>query len=64
MSTKTDVKRILKRLQAKGFKVKRTKSSHVCVTTPQGPVFCSSTPSDHRAIQNILSMLKRKGVDL
>lgn len=58
-----EVKRLVKRLQAKGFQVTK-RSAHICVKTPQGPVFCSSTPSDHRAIKNIVTMLKRKGVAL
>lgn len=62
MGNKHEVARIVKRLQAKGYKVRKTKKSHICVTTPQGPVICSSTPSDKRAIKNIVTMLRRKGV--
>lgn len=62
MSSK-EIRQIVRRLKRKGFKVKMTKKSHVCVTTPQGPVFCASTPSDKRAMQNIVAMLKRKGVE-
>lgn len=63
MSSK-EVTQIMRQLKAKGFQVKITKKSHVCVKTPQGPVYCASTPSDKRAIKNIVAMLKRKGVKL
>jgi len=60
--TRKDVARIIKRLKSQGYKVRQTKKSHICVTTPQGPVICSSTPSDKRAIQNMVTMFRRKGV--
>lgn len=62
---KRDIKKVLKRVKAtKKYKVKPTKASHICIMAPGGPVFCSSTPSDVRAIKNLVSMLKRKGVKL
>lgn len=60
--SKKDVSQVFKRLRGKGHKIKQTKSGHWCVTTPNGPVFCSSTPSDKRALKNIVAMLRRKGV--
>lgn len=61
---KREVKKVLKQVRAKRYKVKPTRASHFCIVTPGGPVFCSSTPSDVRAIRNLVSMLKRKGVKL
>jgi hypothetical protein len=62
MSSK-EVVQIVRNLQKKGYKVRKTKRGHLCVNTPKGPVFCSSTPSDQRAMKNFVAMLKRKGVD-
>jgi hypothetical protein len=61
---KREVKKVLKQVRAKKHKVKPTKASHFCIVTPGGPVFCSSTPSDVRAMKNLVAMLKRKGVKL
>jgi hypothetical protein len=62
--SKKDVKRVLRHLKQKRYRVKPTRAAHVCVFTPGGPVFCSSTPSDMRGIKNFLAMLKRKGVKI
>lgn len=61
---KREIKSLLKRVKAKKHVVKPTRASHICILAPGGPVFCSSTPSDIRAIKNLVSMLKRKGVKL
>lgn len=63
-SRRREVKKVLKRVKAKKHVVKNTRASHFCIVTPGGPVFCSSTPSDVRAIKNLVAMLKRKGVKL
>jgi GH35 family endo-1,4-beta-xylanase len=59
-----EVRKLVKRLKAKGVKVKNTKKSHICVMTPGGMVYCSSTPSDNKAVRNMVAMLRRKGVAL
>lgn len=41
---------------------KRKRSGHVKITTPNGPVFAPSTPSDWRALKNLRSVLRKKGV--
>lgn len=67
MPPRKDIKRVVKRLKKKKVTIKtktKKKAAHICVMAPGGPVFCSSTPSDVRAIKNLVSMLKRKGVKL
>jgi hypothetical protein len=59
-----EIRQVVRNLKRRGILVKPTKKAHFCVVTPAGPVFCSSTPSDIRAIRNLVSMLKRKGVKL
>jgi hypothetical protein len=59
---KREFKCIFRVLQQAGFKVNPTKNGHVRIDAPQGPVFASSTPSDHRAVKNLVSMLRRKGI--
>lgn len=63
-----EVRTVLRKLKAKGYKpkpkIKGSRRRHFCIVTPGGPVFCSSTPSDVRAIKNLVAMLKRKGVKL
>lgn len=47
-----------------GCEVSITGSNHIRVDTPEGPVFGSRTSSDHRAVRNTRSQLRRKGVQL
>ncbi|MFE0774810.1 hypothetical protein [Streptomyces sp. NPDC058861] len=57
-----DVRQLIKKLEAQGFEVSRTKSGHwlvkkgnVRVTTLPG------TPSDPRSMKNCIAALKRHG---
>lgn len=60
MSANKDMKRLVKRVEAAGGSYRLRKSGHACIVVPDGrKYFCSATPSDRRAIQNILSDLKR-----
>jgi predicted RNA binding protein YcfA (HicA-like mRNA interferase family) len=48
-----------------GWEVTRRASGHVLIEGPnQQKVFCSATPSDHRAIKNIKKDLAKAGLDL
>lgn len=48
-----------------GWQIELTGSNHLRWRSPEGkPVFSASTPSDHRAIKNIRSMLRRNGLRL
>lgn len=62
MARNRELQRALRSLQQQGVAVKKTKKNHICVITPKGPVYCASTPSDHRAVKNALAMLRRKGI--
>jgi hypothetical protein len=43
-----------------GWQISLTRGGHLRLTKPgRGPVFTSSTPSDHRAYLNALAMLRR-----
>ena len=55
---------LIKRLQRMGIPCEQRRSNHWRITTPEGPVFCASTPSDHRAEANIIAELRRRGIDI
>lgn len=64
------IKQVPKRLQPayraarkQGWTVKKTNGGHIEFVTPEGgKVIVSSTPSDHRSIDNSLAELKRNGL--
>lgn len=62
MCGKREMKQFLRSLEDIGFTVEPTKNGHVKITNDNmdGPVFTSSTPSDHRSIKNITSVIRRK----
>jgi hypothetical protein len=63
--TSREMTMLLREVQKLGFEVKYRKCGHYKIMTPQGPVFCSSTPSDRRAaIHRIKSELRKHGVEL
>ena len=62
---KKDTKRIIHEIQDRGWTVVRGKHYHAYPpdkTMP--PVYFSKTPSDPRAIKNLLSDLRRSGADI
>lgn len=58
----TEVTKLVAQLRKAGVPVTLTRGGHWKVTTPNGPVFMASTPSDHRAMRNDLARLRRRGV--
>ena len=57
-----EVKVFLKMLDSKGIQAEARKSGHIKLTHPDHPgksVFMPSTPSDHRALKNAHSQVKR-----
>lgn len=61
MSNK-DTNQFIEQCRAEGFTVQKTNGNHWRFTHPQmeGTVFHSSTPSDHRALDNLKSEIRRK----
>ena len=63
MNTK-EIRNIIRLAIKKGYSVEVRKGGHYKFTAPTGKFFfTSATPSDHRAIQNILSDMKRAEQD-
>ncbi len=62
MSAHTTMIKLLRELERDGFTATRTSGGHLRLSHPaiSGCVFGPSTPSDHRAVKNLLAMLKRK----
>ena len=58
------VKALIKKLKKLGLEVMKTKSGHFKVVTAKGNVILPSTASDHRALLNVTSELRRRGVDV
>lgn len=63
MSYKSDFLKLVTRLEAQGWRVKRRASGHMTFYAPNGKdmVTASGTPSDSRAWLNFRSQLKRAG---
>ena len=62
--TSREVGMLLAKAEKLGCEVVYRKCGHYKIMTPEGPVFCSSTPSDRRALHKIVSDLRRHGVDI
>lgn len=57
-----ELRLVCKKAESQGWVITRGKT-HLKWTSPEGkPIFTAYTPSDARAIKNILSMLKRNGL--
>lgn len=58
--------KIAARVEAQGFRVRRTRKGFVAYAKdPSGPtVGWHLTPSDHRAIKNLMASLRRIGVEI
>ena len=60
-----ELKRIIALAIRQGYTVELRNNGHYKFTAPSGRfIFTSSTPSDRRALSNILSDLKKTGLDL
>lgn len=60
-----EVAKLFKEVQDHGWEVRRRRSGHFVMESPEGnKVFCSATTSDVRAIKNIKRDLKYNGLDL
>jgi hypothetical protein len=62
-SAKKELKEIVKAAGEQGWRVKTTKRQHLLFLAPDGinKVTAGGTPSDHRALDNLLSDLRRYG---
>lgn len=56
------VMKLVKEIRANGYEVEKKKGGHIRVETSEGPIFFPSSPSDHRALKNARSLLRRRGV--
>lgn len=58
-----EIKRLVRDLELQGWRVELRKSGHYVAYAPDGEhmVTFASTPSDHRALRNILALLRRYG---
>lgn len=55
---------VIEALRRQGMEPELTNGDHYRVKTPGGIVVFSQTPSDHRAILNNISVLRRNGVKI
>lgn len=62
MATK-EIRKLLKSLEAQGWRVEQLKSGHYRAYAPDGVgiVHIPGTPSDHRSIRNTLAQLRQHG---
>lgn len=62
-----DIRAIARAAEAQGWRVDRTKRGHWRFRPPdpsQGIVYHSGTPSDTRAVKNLIADLRRRGLEL
>jgi predicted RNA binding protein YcfA (HicA-like mRNA interferase family) len=63
MSNRKEFKQVIKVAESKGWVVCLTKGGHLKWASPSGQiVFSASTPSDGRAVKNLISELRRHGI--
>jgi len=63
MSVLKEMKSLLELAKDQGWEVERNKNNHIKFLSPNGGiVFVSSTPSDHRALENIKRDLRVNGL--
>ena len=63
MSTMKELRSLLNIATDQGWKIERAKNNHIKLLAPNGKiVFVSSTPSDHRALENIKRDLRVNGL--
>jgi predicted RNA binding protein YcfA (HicA-like mRNA interferase family) len=64
-SNRKEMREVIRRAQRQGWTITQTGGDHLKWVSPSGSVvFCSSTPSDRRAMKNHTSMLRRHGFNL
>lgn len=62
-----DLNKVIEAAKRQGWRVDRTKKQHWRFLSPdrnQPPIIFSGTPSDHRAIKNLVARLRRAGLDI
>lgn len=61
-----EMKKLFRAVKDHGWRVRRRRNNHFLLLSPDGEekVFCSGTPSDHRAVDNVKSDLARAGLEL
>lgn len=60
-----DLRKIAAQAREQGWQVEMTRKSHIKFVPPQGElVYSSGTPSDRRAQLNLVSRLRRQGLEL
>jgi hypothetical protein len=65
MGNKKEFKQVIKIAESKGWVVCLTKGGHLKWTSASGQVvFSASTPSDGRAVKNLISELRRHGITI
>jgi hypothetical protein len=59
-----DIRRLAKEIRASGYRIERRKSGHYAIVDRHGRLrgVLPSTPSDHRALKNLETQLRRAGV--
>ncbi len=62
MRDRTSIRELTKRAIEQGWRVETTGGKHLRWLSPTGGIpISSSTPSDHRALRNHLSLMRRNG---
>lgn len=55
---------VLKAARKQGWTVEKTRNNHLKLTNPEGQVyFTGSTPSDQRGVRNLVSDLRKMGLE-
>lgn len=64
MDIRKEIARFVKLAEDQNWEVRRTKGNHLMFTPPgdRPHVLVAGTPSDHRAIMNVRSLLRRSGL--
>jgi hypothetical protein len=60
----TSLRGLLRFFRETGVRYEKRHGGHICVYTPNGPVFIPSTPSDRRSLKNAVSILRRHGIPI
>lgn len=65
MKIPKELRSALKQARVQQWTVNVTKKGHLAWKSPNGGMVVSpSTPSDSRAVKNVLAMLKKNGLDI
>lgn len=61
-----DLRNLAKLAQSQGWTLQPTRKGHVRFNAPDGAttVLAGGTPSDHRSTKNLLSLLRRSGLEV